>query len=92
MALTPEQRILRARLAAHARWSKVRDRAAENEKARQAFLSRFEREVDPHNAMDPETRAKAAENARAAYFRRLALRSATIRAARRTAAGGADAA
>lgn len=35
---------------------------------------------------------KAAESARAAYFRRLALRSAIIRAARRTAAGGADAA
>lgn len=79
MSLTPEQRALRARIAAHTRWSKARDRAAELAKARAAFKSRFEQEVDPNNEMTPEARALAAESARKAYYTRLAYKSALAR-------------
>lgn len=79
MPLTPEQRAMRARLAAHVRWSKARDRAAELAKARQTFMSKFEKEVDPNGEMTPEARALAAESARKAYFARLAFKSATAR-------------
>lgn len=88
MPLTPEQRTLRARLAANIRWSKVRDRAAENAKARAAFIEQFERQVDPNGEMDPVTRARAAENARSAHYARLALRSAMVRAARKAGMAG----
>ncbi|GGO70679.1 hypothetical protein [Nonomuraea cavernae] len=84
MPLTPEQRAMRARLAAHVRWSKARDRSAELAKARETFMSRFEKEVDPNGEMTPETRALAAESARKAYFTRLAYRSARARSGRET--------
>lgn len=83
MPLTPEQRALRARLAAHVRWSKARDRAAELAKARATFMSRFEKEVDPNGEMTPEARALAAESARKAHFTRMAYKSAAVRAARK---------
>jgi len=90
MPLTPEQRSLRARMAAHARWSKAKDRAAELAKARETFMSRFEQEVDPNGEMTPEARALAAESARKAYFARPAFKSATTRAARKAAQGGGE--
>lgn len=47
--------------------------------ARQAFLNRFEREVDPHQTLALEERARRAEAARRLYFTRLALKSAKAR-------------
>jgi len=41
--------------------------------ARDAFLRRFEREVDPEGLLEPEERARRALYARKAYFTRLAL-------------------
>lgn len=38
-------------------------------------MERFEREVDPDGVLTPQERARRAENARAAYFRRLSLKS-----------------
>jgi hypothetical protein len=52
---------------------------------RAAFLSRFEREVDPEGVLPPEERARRAIHARKAYFARLALKSAKAR--RRKKAG-----
>jgi hypothetical protein len=75
--LTNEQRALRSKLAsigAHESWAKTPDRAARTAPARKAAMDRFEREVDPDGVMSPEDRAKAAENARTAYFKRLALK------------------
>jgi len=66
-------------IAAHESWSKTPDRAP----ARQAMLEKFERDVDPDGVMSPTDRVKAAENARKAYFRRLALKSAKVRKQRR---------
>lgn len=83
--LTPAERVLRARLAAHTLHSKV-DPTKHTEPARKAFLGRFEKQVDPDGTLDPKERARRAEHARKAYFARLALKSAK---ARREARGGA---
>ncbi len=80
--LSPEQRSLRARLAAHTLHAKVEDPSAHTAPARQAFLGRFEREVDPEGVLPPAERARRAEHARRAYFTKLALQSSKARAAK----------
>lgn len=82
MAATPQERVHAAKLAAHTRWSRTKDRSAATAPARQALLDKFELEVDPDGTLDPVERAKRATNARKAYFSRLALRSAQARRAR----------
>lgn len=77
------RRVLRARLAAHQLHAGVRDAAAHTAPARAAFLSRFEREVDPEGSLEPRERARRAEHARKAYFLRLALASSHARSHRR---------
>jgi hypothetical protein len=69
--LTPEQRSLRARLAAQSRWSQrsQAERRAETQPARDGFSARFEDEPNP-------------EAARAAYFTRLSLESSKKRGQR----------
>lgn len=79
-SLTTEQRRLRAALAAHEMWANCDDPAAHTLPAREAFLSRFERQVDPAGALAPKERARRAEHARKAYFARLALKSSRARA------------
>lgn len=80
--LTPAQRSLRARIAAHVSWANTTDRAKRTAAARQAALDRFDRQVDPDRSLPPEERVQRALAARKAYFTRLALRSS--RARRRT--------
>ncbi|MGP4009182.1 hypothetical protein [Streptomyces sp. 4N124] len=82
MALTSEQRRLRAAIAAHTLWANCPDRSAQTAPARTAFLQRFERQVDPDGTLAPEERARRAEHARKAWFKRLALASSRARAAR----------
>lgn len=77
-AFSPAERSLRARLAAHARWAKD-DPVRGTAPARQAFLDRFEREVDPDQVLSPEERARRAEHARRAHMSRLALKSVQAR-------------
>jgi hypothetical protein len=62
--LTPTERATRARLAAHARWAREPDREAATAPLRAGLLQRFEREVDPDGTLEPEVRARLAENAR----------------------------
>jgi hypothetical protein len=57
-------------------------------KARRAFLSRFEREVDPDGVLPVAERLRRAESARRAYFARLALRSVRARAKSRGRGNG----
>lgn len=79
-----------ASLAAHVRWAQCEDRTAATAAARKAFADRFEKLVDPDDKLDPAERATRAENARKAHYRKLALKSAQVRRARRAAkAGGA---
>ena len=59
--------------------------------ARRAFLDRFLKEADPEGVLPFEERARRARHLRAAYFTRLALRSAQVRrqrARRRRAQNG----
>lgn len=81
--MTPEQRVLRARIAAHSRWAKQDPREG-TAVARAAFLDRFEREVDPDSALPRDERLRRADSARKAYFIRLALASSRARSARRS--------
>ena len=81
--LTPSERVLRARLAAHTRWAQETDRQAATAKARAAFLDRFDREVDPDGTLDPAERKRRAANARKAYYTGLALKSAQARRKRK---------
>lgn len=76
---TPEQRSLCARLAAHTLHARVADPAAHTAPARQAFLDRFDRQVDPDGILPPADRARRAEHARKAHFTRMALASAKAR-------------
>jgi hypothetical protein len=64
--------------------------------ARAAFLARFEAEVDPEGVLAPEERQRRAEQARSAYFTRLAFerakaaRQARARREPQTPGGGPD--
>ena len=80
--LTPEQRSLRARLAAHTLHSRV-DSKAHTEPARKAFLERFELQVDPDRQLPEAERRRRADSAKKAYFTALAYRSAKARARRK---------
>jgi hypothetical protein len=78
-----ERRVLQARMAAHLLHARITNPSAHTAPARQAFLSRFEREVDPEGVLDPLERARRAEHAKKAYFLRLALASRKARARKR---------
>jgi hypothetical protein len=81
--MTPEQRRMRAEVAVHTSWANTSNRQARTAPARQAALSRFERQVDPAGTMDPDERERRAESARKAHFRQMAYKSARVRAARK---------
>jgi predicted DsbA family dithiol-disulfide isomerase len=78
--LSPAERTLRARAAAHALHAQGKTTTAA---ARRAFLARFERQVDPERVLAPAERARRAEHARKAYMSDLAARSARSRRQRR---------
>ena len=77
--LTPAERTLRARMASHASWANTEDVDARTKPGRDAFLSKFERDVDPDGVLPELERKRRAEHARKAYFARLALESAKAR-------------
>lgn len=72
--MTPAERSLRARIAAHTRWAGCDDRRAATAPATRAFLDRFEKQVDPDRVLDPQERAKRAQNARKAHMAALSLK------------------
>ncbi len=78
--LTPTERTLRARLAAHESWANTDDRSARTAAARAAHDAKFLRLADG----DPVR----AEHLRKAHYTRLALKSSQ---ARRLKGGGSDA-
>jgi hypothetical protein len=69
------------RIAAEISWARTRDRAARTRPAREKFLKRFEKEVDPDGTLAPEERRERAEHAKRAYMLHLAKRSAVARKA-----------
>jgi hypothetical protein len=84
--LTPDERSLRARIAAHAMHSK-HDSRKTSARGRAAFDARFLDEVDPDRVLPEDERMRRAEHARSAYFSRLAYLSAK----KRRSKGGCDA-
>jgi hypothetical protein len=60
------------RIAAEVSWSRTVDRSARTRPARQAFLKRFEKEVDPNGEMPLDERYRRAEHALRAHTLRLA--------------------
>ena len=78
MPLSPAERSLHARIAAHAKHA-TSDRVEGTAAARKAFADRFALKVDPDGILDPTERAIRAEHARKAYFLGLALKSAQAR-------------
>jgi hypothetical protein len=76
MGLTPEQRSLRASIAAHTMHATTgNDRMAA---ARRTFLASFEQQVDP-DILDPDERARRAEHLYRAHMKRLSLASSKAR-------------
>jgi hypothetical protein len=88
--LSPAERTLRARLAAHTMHAQ-HDARQTTASGRAAFLARFEAEVDPDGRLDPQERARRAEQARRAYFARLTLAATKARRAKRKLRQGGDA-
>jgi len=84
MPLSPEQRSMRARVAALTRWSKEDPQHTAN-RGQAGLLARFEREVDPDGKLAPAERRRRAEALRRAHMARLALRSSQARSARAAA-------
>lgn len=82
--MTSEERRIRARLGALTLHSKYDSRQL-TASARQAFLDRFEREVDPQGILPEAERTRRATHARAAYFTRLSLLSAQARRKKKAA-------
>jgi hypothetical protein len=76
MLMTPTERRLRSKLAAHKSWAHTENRSARTRAARQAFDARFERIVDPDGKLSPDERARRAQNARKEHFARMAYESA----------------
>ncbi len=76
--LTPTQRSLRARMGAYALHA-THDPRETTKAARDVFMARFERQVDPDGCLPPAERRRRAEAAKKAYFSGLALKSAKAR-------------
>jgi hypothetical protein len=79
MDLTPEQRALRSRMAAHKSWAQTTDRTERTRPGREAFMRRFEDQVDPERKLPPAERLRRADQVRQAYFIDLAFRSSRAR-------------
>jgi hypothetical protein len=80
--LSPSERTLRARRAAHLLHAKY-DSGELTKPARAAFEERFYNQVDPDRTLPEAERHRRAEHAKKAYFTGLAIKSAKARKARR---------
>jgi hypothetical protein len=61
--VTPEQRRLRAQVAANTRWSRPMAREDQADAARSALYARLEREVDPRGDLPPDERDRRIRSA-----------------------------
>jgi hypothetical protein len=82
VSLTASERRLRGIIGAYALHSR-HDARETTSAARESFLARFERDVDPAGALPRDERQRRAKAARSAYFAQLAFRSSMARAKRR---------
>jgi hypothetical protein len=87
--LTPEQRTLRGRKAAHTRWANE-DPAANAERGQRGLRARFDREVrEAAPGLTEAEYERRAESAYQAHMAGLAFASSKARAARKAAGNGA---
>lgn len=86
MPISPAERRSYGQIGAHESWARTEDRAARTLPGRQAAWYRFERLVDPEGVLPLAERAKRAEHARKAHFKRMAMKSAQVRRRRKAAA------
>jgi hypothetical protein len=68
------KRNINARIAAEISWANTSDRSARTRPAREAFLKRFEREVDPEGKLPADERRRRADHALRAHMLRLRKR------------------
>jgi len=87
--MPPSERKLRGEIAAHTRWAATPDRTKATKPARDGLQRKFEDQVDPDHTLDPQTRAKLVANAKSAYYRQLAFKSAKARRAKSEGRGAA---
>jgi hypothetical protein len=80
-SLTPQQRTLRASIAANSRWAREDPRPALAE-VRKGWFLWFVDEVDPDRVLPEPERQRRAENAMRAHIARMALASSRARSKR----------
>lgn len=78
MSFSPELAAIYGRIGAHTAHAKHSGEKM-TAKARESFMARFEREVDPEGVLPAAERARRAQHAKSAYFSRLALMRAKSR-------------
>jgi hypothetical protein len=83
--LSPEQRKLRAQIAANTRWSREDPRVG-TARARAAWYRRFLDQVDPDRTLPPAERDRRVQAAVRAEMQRLAFLSSKARGARKATA------
>jgi hypothetical protein len=76
--LTPEQRSLRARIAANTRWSRE-DGKPNAVRGQAGLLAKFVDQIDPDHVLPEDERLRRAEAARRAHMQRLAFLSSKAR-------------
>jgi hypothetical protein len=96
MAQTHTERVLYGRAGALKQWSEVplAQRPEKTEPARDGWLLKLEREIDPEGKLDPGERRQLARQARRAHMQKIAAKSAQarrLRAAPGSSAPGEDA-
>lgn len=82
--LTPSERTMRARMAAHTLHAK-HDPKETSAAGRAAFLASFETQVDPEGVLPPDERARRAEQLFKAHMTRLSFKAAQARRATKKA-------
>jgi len=85
-----QDRTLRARLAVHTSWANTLDPKSRTAKARAAANGRFEKQArELHPDASDEQIARVAEHLKKAHYAAMALASAKVRRAKKTAAKAA---
>lgn len=84
--MTPEQRIMRARLGAHTLHAQGKTNTAAARAASPQSIGYWAKQVDPGGELSEAERTRRAEHARRAHMQRLALASSRARARRRRGA------
>lgn len=85
MTMTPADRAMKGRMGAHLSWAHTEDPQARTKPGRDAFLKRFEDQVDPDRVLPEDERQRRAQHLRTAYMQDLAYKSAQKRRENRAA-------